>query len=129
MIPDGLIIEARAKITWGEFPATVCEFLVAHGVPRSEAALQIKQLALERNAAVRKLGIKGICVGVALILSATTFLWFVFGGGHLGYGSTRAGKAAGFLFLAGAYGIHRLIKGIFYLVRPQLDEESLSDVD
>ena len=129
MIADALITEARARITWGEATSSVYSFLIVNGVPKADAMLQIKQLTLERNAEIRGVGIKNLCLAAVLIAVATIFLWRIFVGGHIGYSTTARGKAAGIFVLIGLYGINRLIKGIFDIIRPQLDDESLSELD
>ena len=63
----GFMVEARAKIMWGESPSSVREFLTSKGISAAEAEATIKELTLERNAEIRRLGSGRIVIGSVLI--------------------------------------------------------------
>jgi len=50
MNPDDLIVEARARIIWGDEPLSVRYYLTSNGMSAADADAQIKQFTLERNA-------------------------------------------------------------------------------
>jgi hypothetical protein len=132
MDSESLFTEARARITWGESPLVVREFLVVSGVPEADADLCIRNFAAERNSTIRKKGIADVCVGSTLIAVAAVMLFLIFrkGGCADSYDTgTDSGRAAGGIILVALYGIWRLIRGIFYAFRPRSIEESLSNTD
>ena len=75
MITDDLIVEARARIIWGDEPASVRCFLTSNGMAAAEADAKIKELTLERNAEIRKLGIRDVLIGVVLVAAAIIFFY------------------------------------------------------
>lgn len=128
MKPEQVIFEARAKIIWGEPAADVRSFLMANGVPDAEATAAVKSFIAERNAAIRKTGIRKIFIGAGLAVSAA--LLFYWEWKHLfAAGIPARGKGAelGFMVFGFIYGLWKLIDGIFDLVRPQSEEGSISD--
>jgi hypothetical protein len=129
MKSDDVITEARARITWGEPSSSVRCFLIASGISETEANARIKELNLERNQEIRRIGIKDACIGAALIGGAAVLFCLWLKGAHHGISnSTRAGKGLGILILMGIYGISKLIKGLFHLFRPESEEESITDI-
>jgi hypothetical protein len=132
MDSDALFTEARARITWGEAPLVVREFLIVNGVAEADADLCVRNFIAQRNSAIRKKGIVDVCVGSALIAVAAVLVIFIFRSGYAGsvYDTgTESGRAIGALILMACYGIWRLIRGIFYAARPRSIEESLSNPD
>jgi uncharacterized protein YjeT (DUF2065 family) len=119
-----IIVEARAKIVWGDSPQVVREFLVINGIDQATADAKIREFQNERNRDLRKLGLVNLVVGVPLILSAIgVFCYFV---PH----SFSSGMAKGLtgVVIAGLFGIVKVIRGVSYLLRPQSEHGSLADL-
>ena len=83
MNPGDLIVEARAKIIWGEASSSVRYFLTSNGMSAADADAKIREFTLERNAEIRKLGIKNVLIGVALIGVAGIFFYSMFASSHM----------------------------------------------
>jgi len=129
MKSDDLMTEARARITWGEPTSSVRGFLIANGISETEANARIAELDSERNREIRRIGIWDVGIGVALIGGAALLFWLWLRGAHHGVASaTRAGRGMGALVLMGLYGTWKLIKGLYYFIRPQSERDSLTDV-
>ena len=128
MNPDDLMVEARARIIWGDEPLSVRYYLTSNGMSAADADAQIKQFTLERNAEIRKLGIKNVLIGVALIGAAGIFFYPLYASSHIPSVSVRSGKGYGVLFGAALYGLWKLVKGIIYLVRPKSEHGSIPDI-
>jgi len=128
MNTDDPITEARARIIWGDEPESVRFFLTSKGMSVAEANDKLKELTLERNAEIRKLGIKDVLIGVALIGAAGAFFYWLFRSPHIPRGSVRNAKGYGVLALAAFYGLWRLVIGILRLVRPKTEHGSIPDI-
>jgi hypothetical protein len=129
MDDEKLIIEARAKITWGEDAESVREFLISNGMPGPEADERIKALNLERNREIRKMGIKDTLIGAVLIAISGIAIHFLLAIPQ-NYGwRMSAGRGVAIMVLVGFYGLWKLVNGIVYLVRPQSEHQSITDVE
>ena len=126
--PNGILTEARARIIWGESSSSVRYFLTSNGISDTDADAKIKEFNAERNAEIRRLGIRDILIGVALIGTAGILLYSLFAGSHIPSLTVRSAKGYGVVVLAGFYGIWKLVNGIIYLVRPQSEHESIPDI-
>ena len=126
---EQVLIEARAKIIWGEPVADVRSFLLANGVPDADAAVAVKGFIAERNAEIRKIGIRKIVIGAGLAISMVLlFYWEYKHEFAVGIGPRSRGSALGFTGFGIIYGLWKLVDGIFDLVRPQTEEGSISDM-
>jgi hypothetical protein len=125
MSPDKLISEARARIIWGESSSSVRDFLISNGISDSIADTRLKEFAIERNRELRKIGLRNILIGIVLTAPAGITLYVAFLHGSLSSGII---KALAFVFLAGCYGLWKLVKGLVYLVRPQSEHKSIPDI-
>jgi hypothetical protein len=124
-----VMTEAKAKIIWGESPASVRDFLISKGISGSDADAKIQEFYLERNAEVRRSAVKSIIVGTVLVIAAC-ILYYVTIRGYGYYGDYRgAGSAIGAAIFAGIYGFWRLMNGIFDLFRPQSEKGLMSVLD
>jgi hypothetical protein len=65
--PNTILSEARAKIIWGESPSSVRDDLISHGLSSAEADAKIKEFKVERNATIRKVGLKSTIIGAVLV--------------------------------------------------------------
>ena len=52
---DSVIVEARAKIIWGEAPSSVHAFLTLNGMLVADADRIIQEFVTERNREIRKM--------------------------------------------------------------------------
>jgi hypothetical protein len=128
MKPDALISEARAKIVWGDTASSVREFLTSKGMSATDADVRIKELSAERNAEIRKIGIRSTLIGVALVIGAGILL-YVFNRQSVFaavFGSTDHYLI---IVLGGLYGVWKIVIGVTYLVRPQFENESLTEIE
>ena len=123
-----LLIEARAKIIWGEAAESVREFLISNGMSGPEADGQIKAFKLERNREIRKMGIKNTLIGAGLMtVSGITIPCLLTIPPNYGY-RLDAGRGVAILVLVGLYGLWKLTNGIIHLVRPQSEHQSITDL-
>jgi len=128
MNTDALIVEARARITWGEETRSVRVFLVSNGMSAAEADAQLKELMLERNADIRRLGMRDVLIGGALLGLAGVFFYLLFVGSHAPSVSARHARGFAIPAIAAAYGLWRLVNGIVRLLRPQSEHSSMTDI-
>jgi hypothetical protein len=132
MTPADLMSEARAKIIWGEPSSSVRNFLTANGISDADADAAIKQFDAERASEIRSIGIKKTFIGAALTIGAVIFFFWSFK--HVDINQMNSRRAEGFVAMAlviaigGFYGLWKLMDGITYLVRPQSERKSLSEI-
>ena len=119
---DNLIVEARARIIWGEEPSSVRSFLASNGMSTADSEATIKEFDTERSTDIRKLGFRNILVSVPLIGAAGFLIYLVCAGIDLPV------EGYGILILAALYGMWKLVTGIIRLVRPQSEHESISNI-
>jgi hypothetical protein len=127
MNPEELIVEARAKIIWGDEPSSVHEYLTSNGMSAADASREVQEFVADRNKEIRKLGVRDTCIGVAILCVVALGLWYELEHPSRRVHSRRA-EAMTFLGLAGLYGIWKLIDGLFHLLRPQADTRSIPDM-
>lgn len=125
LTPDKLISEARARIIWGEPSSSVRDFLISNGISDSIADTKLREFGVERNRELRKIGLRNVLIGILLMAPAAITLYVAFLHGALSSGII---KALAFVFLAGCYGLWKLVKGLVYLVRPQSEHKSIPDI-
>jgi hypothetical protein len=125
MLANNILDEARARITWGDEPATVRDFLIASGMSTIDANATLRQLVHERNAEIRKIGITDVVIGSALRALAGVFFYFLFRPSHMPSVSYRAGKVYAVVILQALYGLWRLTNGIWRLACPKLEHGSI----
>lgn len=123
--------EARARIIWGDSPASVHDFLTSNGISAMDADAKIKEFNAERNATIRQMAIRSVLIGAGLTVAAFVALPLILAHPdpvrlylNNRYGATIIGG----LIFAGVYGIWKLVKGIIDLVRPQSEEGSIPDM-
>jgi|ERR1017187_840490 hypothetical protein len=129
MDTEKLITEARAKIIWGEPAESVRDFLTSNGMAGPEADEQIKAFNLERNREIRKMGIKDTLIGAVLTGISGGLIYFMLTRSEMPHFTTRAGKGLGVLMLGAGYGLWKLVNGIVYLVRPQSEHQSITELE
>jgi len=121
MRTDQAISEARARIIWGESPASVRDFLVSSGVESLVADTKLEEFSLERNREVRKIGIRSILIGILVTgiagipICITVYL-------H------TFDRALVVVYSAIFYGVWKLAIGSIYLLCPQFVHKSITDI-
>jgi hypothetical protein len=125
MDPDKLITEARARIIWGEELSSVREFLTSNGMSGADADAKIQEFNLERNREIRGIGLRNTLIGLGLSGGAGIAIYLFTANRY----SHRSGRAVISFAVLGIYGLWKLLKGIFYLLRPQSEHKSISDID
>ncbi len=129
MDTEQLITEARAKIIWGEDAESVRDYLTSNGMSEPQADKQIKAFNLERNREIRKMGIKNTLIGAVVTVVSGSLIYLMLAQSEIPHSSTRAGKGLGVLMLGAGYGLWKLVKGIIYLVRPQSEHQSITELE
>ena len=108
-------IEARAKISWGDAPNDVINFLMLQGFSAGEAKTVVDKLFKERLAALRVKGITKIATGFGA-MCVPLVAWTTFR--HIGYFSLRG---MGVSVLIALWGFWQLLNGIIMLVAPKME--------
>jgi uncharacterized protein YjeT (DUF2065 family) len=125
---DQLISEARAKIIWGEPASDVRGYLVSNGMPEAEVDTVIKEFSRERNAEIRRIGTKNVVIGAVLVGVSGILIYLIYINSSDRVVRVGTGKVIGVLACAGLYGLWKLVNGIIYLVRPQSEDKSITDL-
>lgn len=117
--------QARAMITWGDEPEAVRRYLLERRVPPSETDDCLALLLRERHREIRRNGVRKITIGLVCLgvsVMGFYFLWT--------WISTQRGRRASWLLTLllafGGYGIWKLVDGLIYLIRPQLESKAMS---
>ena len=127
MKPDQLMIEARAKIVWGESSSSVRDFLTTNGISAVDADAKITAFQLERNREIRKVGIKNTVIGAAVLAAEgiTVYPFYKYLDSVTYTGGTRVIIAYA---IGGLYALWRLVKGLAHLLRPQSEDRSITEI-
>jgi preprotein translocase subunit SecF len=108
--------------------SSVRSFLLSNGLSDTEADVKIKEFVAERNAEIRKIGIKNVIIGLVLLIVAVILIYMA--ATATSYSTVRGrGSALGFGLFAGLYGLWKLVNGIIYLVRSQSEEKSITEIE
>ncbi len=119
------VVEARAKVSWGDSQETVTQYLMMQGYPYREAADLVEEMFKVRRAETRANGIRKLIIGGCLIGAALT-MWAVFVG--LDELTARVfARAVGVAVLVGCWGIWLFVNGAILLLVPGLDKRDVSD--
>ena len=123
---DKIMIEARAKAIWGESVLSVRDFLISNGVPEAIAKASVKEFESERNRELRRLGIRNVLIGSVLTCAAGGTLYLA-----LPVASATSGivKALVVVLLAGIYGVWKLMRGVFSVIRPESEHRAIPDIN
>lgn len=129
MNTDDLMVEARARIVWGDEPSSVRNFLISNGMSAMDADAKLRDLIRERNEEIRRLGVRDVLIGIALLGSAGIFFsLFKFSQTPHMMFRTRGYGAVGLPVLMALYGLWRLITGLIRLIRPKSEHGSIPDI-
>jgi hypothetical protein len=129
MNPDELIVEARAKIIWGEEISSVRDFLISNGMSVSDADARIAEFTHERNVEIRGRGIKNILIGAVLIIGGSILLYYSHATANTPMGRVRSGKGLVGLVIVMLFGLWRLVTGIILVAWPKSDHRSIPDME
>lgn len=125
MDPDRLhqvLVQARAKLTWGESPEAVFSFLRTEGLAETEAWEVLESLKKERALAVRSEGIRKIVNGFLLALvPVVTYVALSF----VGYRYSL--RIYCIPVAVGLYGLWQFVGGWINLLAPRFGNEDLSE--
>jgi hypothetical protein len=127
MNSDNLIVEARAKVIWGEEASSVCHFLTSRGMSAADAEAKIKEFIVERNEEIRKSGVRKSCLGAAIATGAGVLLYVAFKDSETFFIVERA-YSIGLFVALGLVGIWMLVKGLVYVVRPESEKRSITEM-
>ncbi|MCZ7591722.1 MAG: hypothetical protein M5U15_06030 [Kiritimatiellae bacterium] len=125
-----LVVQARARIIWGESQDAVKNSLIEAGLPPDTAQLIVDKATEEYAREVRRIGLRNFVFGTASIL----------GGGALSGFASHYGRifrehsmvqdrihAAGIVVIG--YGIWLLAKGIYRIILGGRARESIPDIE
>ena len=115
------LIDARAKIFWGDPPVEAIKHLMGQGISYEEAVGLVTPMVEERNATLRGIGLRKTLIGSGLIC-VPIGTWIVSGG--VGFLSV---KILGVAVLVGIIGLWLLINGIITLVAPKSESGDVAD--
>jgi hypothetical protein len=119
--PEQAVVEARAKISWGDAPQEVVKFLMLQGFKYQEANELIEEMFAERVATIRGNGIKKMVIG-AFLMCVPVAAWFGFQA--IGYLSI---KLFAITVMAGLYGLWNVLKGFFMLISPKSEAGDVAE--
>lgn len=123
------LAQAHAMITWGESPEAVSRYLLSNDVSTREAEECIALLREERHREIRRSGIRKLLIGVVVVgvsVCGLVFLWDTIQNRSPG---RRSGGGLFVLLLLGLFfGIGKLVDGVIYLIRPQLESKAISEI-
>ncbi|HTB83005.1 MAG TPA: hypothetical protein VK742_05065 [Candidatus Sulfotelmatobacter sp.] len=119
--PEQARKEAAAKISWGDTPTEVVNYLMLQGFNLAEARSIVDELFAERMVTVRKNGIRKIIVGcgmmcVPIIAWPITSQLIVF----------RA-RLMGLALGVGLWGVWKVLNGIIALVAPKMESGDVAE--
>jgi hypothetical protein len=115
MSASQVITEARARIIWGEAPNSVRQFLISNSISSTDADSIIEGFILEKNAGLRRDGIREILSGTVLLgASGGVLLWILLVAG-LQDTIVLFGRGGIILACIGSYGAWRLVRGVILL--------------
>jgi hypothetical protein len=127
MSTDELLVEARARIIWGDEPASVRYFLTSNGMSTADAESRIQKLVTERTKDIRKIGIRGTCIGTMIVCVCTSYIFYELKHPSALFPIPQA-KAMFFTGVVGLYGIWKLVNGVVHLVFPKSETRSITEV-
>lgn len=126
MTTDLAMIEARARIIWGEPSSDVHGFLISNGFSGELADAKLREFEVERNRELRRIGVRNVVIGSVLTGAAAVALGLGLSAFSATSGSVRA---LAIVLLGGIFGLLKLVKGIVYLCRPESEHRSIPDIE
>jgi len=126
---DELIVEARAKIIWGEEPLSVRAYLTSNGMSAADADAKIAELTHERNAEIRGLGIRNILIGAVILVVGGLLLYWTHATANTPMGRVRTGKGTVGVVIVMLFGLWKLVYGVISAVSPKSEHRSIPDME
>lgn len=127
MSAEELLVEARARIVWGEEPASVRHYLTSNGMSAVDADSKILELVRERTKEIRKTALRGAGIGAIIVCACASYILY-----ELKHPSTLfPSKQGTAMFCAGGvglYGIWKLVNGLVDLVWPKSQTRSIAEL-
>ena len=102
--------------------------MVARGLSATEADAAIQEFSRERFAEIRKMGIKNVCMGATLVGVTSIPIYVIYASPVGQIVRLNSGRITGILACVGLYGLWKLTNGILYLVRPEAEDRSITDL-
>jgi ABC-type phosphate transport system permease subunit len=75
MSTEELVVEARARIIWGDAPASVRDLLPSNGMSAGDANRMIQEFITERTWEIRKAGGRDAFIGTAIVCLCASFIY------------------------------------------------------
>jgi hypothetical protein len=119
--PEQAQKEAAAKISWGDPPADVVNYLMLQGFNVAEARDIVDELFQERMVTVRKNGIRKIIIGSGLIC-VPFIAWGIFAA----IGIIML-KLMGLAIMVGLWGVWQVLNGTIALVAPKMESGDVAE--
>jgi len=119
--PDQAEFEARAKISWGESPESVLQYLMIQRFSHEEASALVAEMCRERLAAVRSNGIKKILSGAGMILASAS------GIGYLLHIKIMPLSLGGITVAIGLWGAWLAISGAILVLAPKMQSGDVAE--
>lgn len=110
---EKLILEARAKIIWGDSPASVATWLRSQNVDERRIQEVLDVALRERDLEIRRKGGEELIAGGAIFGIAVVLLIVLASVS----GGPRGSQLFAALVVAAAYGVYRLVNGVVLLGR------------
>lgn len=119
------LVDARAKVSWGDEEVEVVKYLMMQGYSAGEAQELVAQMFKERRAATRVNGIRKLVIGICLLAVAAVMWW---GFMHMGMMYARVtARGMGAAVLIGCVGIWYFANGVVLLLAPKMDHQDLAE--
>ena len=99
--------------------------MISNGVPDLVTDAKLKEFEVERSRELRRIGLRDVLIGVVLTGAAGITLPMAF---RIAPATSGNIKVLAVVLLAGLYGLWKLMKGAVYLLRPQSEHKSISDI-
>jgi hypothetical protein len=122
-IPEPVVVEAQAKIVWGESSEKVLAYLQTKGVGDKQASALIEELMKERAASIREDGIKKTWIGALFVLAPIAYYFVSL---LIGYWSLKFFSA---LIVLGAVGLAKITNGLSMVLRPRSIKGDLANAE
>jgi hypothetical protein len=120
-IPEPVVVEARAKIIWGESTQKVLTYLQSKSVGDKEASVLLEDLMKERAASIRTDGVKKVWIGVLFVLAPVAYYLV---SKFVGFWSLKLFSG---LIVLGIVGIAKLSSGLSMILKPRAVKGDLSN--
>ncbi len=121
--PNKALVEARAKIIWGEAPEEAISLLAANGFGSEQAKMHVESFIRERASEIRKQGMIDLLKGTCIALAGITPIAVMCSIGLI------YEKVFGLCIGIAAYGAWLLFKGIERLALGSKAEASITNLE